>query len=156
MPTVDGVTTATDAHGVIQGNGGSVDKLAGGSGNDKLEGQAAFNQYYGGAGSDTFIIAAKFSTTSATASADFSAQAAYITDFTGGGGHSGGDNDFIAFTGFGAGSWLTLTHTGTSGTSGATIYYYAIHDGVTGDIVNIEINSLSGAALGAGDYAFYA
>ncbi len=50
MATVDGVAVKPDSHGVVQGNGGDIDKMAGGSGNDTLEGHADFNQYYGGAG----------------------------------------------------------------------------------------------------------
>lgn len=152
MATVNGVLAVADVRGIVHGTGGAVDKLAGGAGKDILQGHASFNQYYGGAGDDTFVISSKFGTKTGAASKDFADQAHHITDFAGAGVQGG---DFVAFSGFGAGSSLTLTHTGTSGTSGATLYYYAITDGVTGDVTNVLINSLSGKALGAGDYAFY-
>lgn len=162
MATVDGSVVAPDKQGVIQGNGGDVDKMAGGAGNDKLEGHAEYNQYYGGAGNDTFILAAKFGQTTDAPSTVFADQASYITDFQGANGtgstnpaNGTGDHDFIALTGFGEGSTLTLDHIGKSGTSGATLYYYNIFDTHTGKYYNFEINSLNGKGLGAGDYAFY-
>ncbi len=156
MATVDGVTVAADVHGVVQGDGGAVDKMAGGAGKDTLEGHAAFNQYFGGAGSDTFVVSAKFAGLAHEgASLAFADQYAYMADFQGAGGYSSGDNDFIALSGFGAGSHLDLAHVGTSGTSGATLYYYTITDGVTGDVTNFVINSVNGHGLAAGDYAFY-
>jgi len=156
MATVDGVTVAADVHGVVQGDGGAVDKMAGGAGKDILEGHAAFNQYYGGAGSDTFVISAKFSDQAHQGvSLAFADQYAYVADFQGAGGWSATNNDFLAFSGFGAGSHIDLTHTGASGTSGATLYYYTITDGVSGAVVNFVINSLNGNALTASDYAFY-
>ncbi len=153
MPTVDGVTVAPDAHGVIQGDGGAVDKLTGGSGNDKLEGHAAFNQYYGGAGDDTFILSAHFAESSGAAqgqSTAFADQYAYITDFAGAGVDGG---DFLSLQGFAAGS-LTLEHVGTSGTSGATLYYYSVVDAATGHTFNFMVNSLNGNALGAHDFNY--
>lgn len=154
VASVDGTPTSPDAHGIIQGDGGEVDKITGTSGNDRLQGHAAFNQYYGGGGSDTFIISSKFAAAGAHngQSLNFADQYAYITDFQGAGGWSASDNDFIAFNGFGAGSTLALEHSAPSGS--ATTYYYAIHDGVTGDVFNVMVKSLNGQALGAGDYAF--
>lgn len=154
---VDGSASGTDTYGIVQGNGGSTDKIAGTSGNDRLEGHAAFNQYYGGAGNDTFIIsysqaiAAGAHQGESTKLAD---QFAYITDFQGAGGWSATNNDFVAFSGFGAGATLSVTHEGISGNTGAKIYYYAVTT-AAGETFNIEINSLNGKALGAGDYAFY-
>lgn len=158
MARVDGNNQGADSHGVVQGNGGASDRLStsGGSGKDTLEGHAAFNQYYGGEGSDTFILSAKFSAQAHQgASTAFADQYAYIADFQGAGGYSATNNDFLAFSGFGAGTHLDLVHTGVSGTPGAALYYYTITDGVTGAVVNFEINSVNGRALGAGDYAFY-
>lgn len=159
MATVDGSVVKPDANGVIQGNGGDVDKMAGGSGNDKLEGHADFNQYYGGAGNDTFILAAKFGQTTDAPTTVFADQAAYITDFQNASGgtnpaNAPGDHDFIALTGFGEGSSVHLDHVGTSGTNGATLYYYNIYDTHTGNYYNFLVNSLNGKALGAGDFAF--
>ena len=159
MALVDGVATAADSHGIVQGNGADplngpgVDKLAGGSGNDKLQGQDAFNQYYGGAGNDTFILAAKFANSAGAhqgQSTAFADQFAYITDFQGAGQVGG---DFIALSGFKAGT-LQLEHTGVSNTAGAALDYYSVQD-LNGHTLNFEINSLSGKALGAGDFNFY-
>ncbi len=158
MATVDGTTTPADIHGVVQGNGGASDRLAGGAGNDRLEGHAANNSYYGGAGNDTFIISGKFAESSGAhqgASRAFGDQFAYIADFGSAGGWSSSNNDFIALIGWGAGSTLTLNGPAGTGTNGSAVYYYTITDGVTGHQFNIEINSLNGKALGAGDYAFY-
>ncbi len=169
MSMVDGTTTGADAHGVVQGNGGASDRMSnsgdGGmstfvasssAGKDTLEGHSSFNQYYGGDGSDTFILGAKFAATAHQgASTTFADQFAYIADFQGAGGYSATNNDFLALSGFGSGSHIDLVHTGTSGTAGAMLYYYTITDGVSGAVVNFEINSTNGHALGAGDYAFY-
>jgi hypothetical protein len=151
---VDGVVTQADKYGIVQGNGGEVDKLAGSSSNDMLQGHAAFNQYYGGEGNDTFKLVAKFANLEGThqgVSKDFGDQFAYITDFQGAG-RAGGD--FINFTGFDA-STLELTHTGsTNAATGATLYYYHVADN-DGHVFNFIVNSLSGAALGQGDFGFY-
>lgn len=158
MATVDGTTTSADIHGVVQGDGGG-DRLAGGAGNDRLEGHSATNSYYGGAGNDTFIISGKFAESAGAhqgASRAIGDQFAFVTDFGGAGGWSASNNDFIALIGWGAGSTIALNGApGVSGNNGAKIYYYTITDGVTGHVFNMEINSLNGKALGQGDYAFY-
>ncbi|TVV69971.1 hypothetical protein [Sphingomonas solaris] len=149
---VDGVTASPDQYGIIQGNGGAVDKLAGSSSNDMLQGHAAFNQYYGGAGDDTFKLVAKFANAEGThqgVSTVFADQFAYITDFQGAG-VSGGD--FVNFTGFDASS-LELTKVGGTNASG-TMYYYNVTD-LQGHVFNFQVNSVNGAALGAGDFGFY-
>lgn len=153
MATVDGVTTAPDAYGIVQGDGGSLDRMSGGSGNDKLQGQAEQNLYFGGGGNDTFIISANFANSAGAhqgQSTSFGDQFAVIYDFEGAGVNGG---DFISLTGFKAGT-LNLEHTGTSGTSGATLYYYSVED-MNGNVFNFMINSLTGNQLGAGDFNFY-
>lgn len=154
----DGTATAADIRGITQGDGGAMDRVStsGGDGNEKLQGNSGSNKFYGGDGSDTFIVSAKGAAmASQGASLDFDDQFCYFNDFQGAGGWSATNNDFIAFSGFGAGSYITLTHTGDSGTAGASLYYYTITDGVSGDVVNFVVNSINGKALGAGDYAFY-
>jgi hypothetical protein len=153
---VDGNPTSPDAYGQIQGDGGAVDKIAGTSGNDQLQGQAAFNQYYGGGGNDAFMINAKFAVQSGAhegQSLDFGDQFAYITDFGGAGGWSASNNDFIKFVGFDS-STLTLEHVGASATPGAALYYYSVAT-TGGDVFNFVVNSLNGKQLGAGDFNFY-
>jgi hypothetical protein len=109
----------------------------------------------GGAGSDTFILAAKFGQQESAPTTAFDKQAAYIADFQSAGANSlTADHDFIAFSGFGAGSTLTLDHKGTSGTNGVVLYYYNIFDTHIGHYYDFDFNSLNGKALGAGDYSF--
>lgn len=153
MSTVDGVTVAPNAYGVIQGDGGAKDKISGGAGNDYMQGHAAFNQYYGGADGDTFIINAKFADQAGAfqgTSTVFANQFAYITDFQGAG-VAGGDQ--LAFDGFDASS-LTLIKTSASGTPGATVYVYSVTS-ESGHVYNFTINSLNGEALTATDFNFY-
>lgn len=153
MATVDGVTTGPDKYGIVQGNGGTEDRMAGGAGKDILQGHAKFNQYYGGGGDDTFKLVAKFAVAEGThdgASLKFADQFAYITDFAGAGVAGG---DFMAFDGF-DGTTLTQTHVGDSGTAGAKLYYYSVED-YAGHTFNFMVNSLNGNALTAADMGFY-
>lgn len=156
MATVDGVVTAPDAHGIIQGNGGLVDKMAGDAKGNLLEGHGAFNQYWGGGGNDTFIIADKFANAGGAhngPSTVFENQTSYITDFHGASTpHGTAEHDFIVFQDYVPGS-LTLDHTGTSGTPGAVMYYYTVDD-AQGNVHNLIINSLDGNPLGAGDFLY--
>ncbi|WP_394654226.1 hypothetical protein [uncultured Sphingomonas sp.] len=152
MATVDGKTTAPDQYGIVQGDGGAVDKMSGGSGNDMLQGHAKFNQYYGGAGDDTFKLVAKFAQQEGThigQSKAYGDQFAYITDFQGAG-VSGGD--FIALDGFVTGS-VKLEHTGATNSSG-TLFYYSVMD-TMGHTYNFIINSVNNTALGQDDFAYY-
>lgn len=128
----------------------------GGSTNDKLSSGLStgasykdFQQFYGGAGNDTFILKAK----------DFGGAtqygvSKYITDFQGAGGHSATSNDFLGLSGFGAGSSLSLVDS-KPGTGANVILTYEITDGVSGATFKILVNSVNGQELGAGDYAFY-
>jgi hypothetical protein len=150
--TVDGVPTEPSVFGV-QGNGGAVDKLAGTSSMDILQGNAAFNQYYGGGGEDLFLLAAEPAVRAGAhdgASRAFGDQFAYLSDFEGAG-QSGGDR--VVLFGFDPAS-LQVTGTGHSGTPGATLYYYSVSD-ADGHTFNFMVNSLTGQALGAGDIEFY-
>lgn len=161
MALVDGVNTAPDSRGIVQGDGGSVDKVAGGSGNDRLQGNAAFNQFYGGAGNDTFILSSKAAYTGGGTGAPqgesnvFANQFAYLTDFGGAGGFAASNNDFLAFSGFGAGSTLTLVDNSPSPTAGARLLQYTLTDSATGAQFNVLINSVNGKELTTADYAFY-
>lgn len=155
MATVDGVTTAPDKYGYIQGNGGAVDKMSGGSTGDTLQGHALFNQYYGGGGNDSFNLNEKFGQETAAPSKDFGTLAAYITDFHGAGGPGTGEQDFLHLNGFGAGATLDLIGSSTGQSAGSVVYYYSVHDTVKDAYYNIAINSMNGKALEAGDYNFY-
>jgi hypothetical protein len=155
MATVDGVTTAPDAHGVVQGDGGAVDRMAGGAGGDRLQGHATFNQYFGYTGNDTFILSDNFAKASGAhdgVSNSFDDQYAYITDFHGAG-TSTGEQDFVALQGFTPGT-LTLQGTSASGSGGpALIYHYSVQD-ATGHTFNFMINSLNGIGLSQGDFQY--
>ena len=158
MAMTDGMNKSADSHGITQGDGGAMDRMStsGGSGKDTLQGHSGHDKYYGGDGSDTFILSAKSAALGHQgASLGFDDQFAYMADFQGAGSYSATNNDFLAFSGFGAGSHIDLVHTGTSGSVGAVLYYYTITDGVSGAVVNFAINSTNGHALSAGDYAFY-
>ena len=158
-PTLSGAPDPVDAYGIAHGDGGAKDALSGTSGSDKLQGAATFNQYYGSAGNDTFIISAKTTELAHEgASKGFTDQAFYAADFGGAGGWSSSNNDFLAFSGFGAGSHIDLVsskdnHSVNAPT--AVLYYYTITDGVTGEVHNFMVNSTNGHALAKGDYNFY-
>lgn len=157
---VDRERAYPDANGVIHGDGGPVDRMAGGAGGDRLEGRGGFNQYYGARGDDTFILNADFiGNAHLGASRNFEDQYAFITDFNGAQSAGGtGEHDFIALSNFGVGSHIDLVRESKSGTinaPAAVLYYYTVTDGITGAVHNIEVNSVNGKALGAGDFAFY-
>jgi hypothetical protein len=130
--------------------------VSGTGANDKLQSGHAdgsaykdYQQFYGGEGSDTFILRAK----------DFGGEQKYgvdkyITDFQGAGGWFASNNDFLALTGFGSGS--TLTYEKSGAIDSGSLDYYTIHDTATNANYTLMIHSLNGEKLKAGDYAFYA
>ncbi len=82
-------------------NGGTgTDLIRGGAGNDTITGGAGFDRLQGGTGNDTFII----NRGDLVNPANFGGNLDHIIDFHGAGGYTAGENDFIRFTGFGAGS----------------------------------------------------
>ncbi|HZU62892.1 MAG TPA: hypothetical protein VFF98_04355 [Novosphingobium sp.] len=155
MATVNGVTVAADTWGVVVGTGNG-DHISGGSGNDTLEGTGGNDIYYGGAGNDTFIITAS-SLAASSGTTDNINALAVIFDFQGAGTWTSTNNDFLALTGFGAGSTLTFDHYGgtQTGALDVTQQYYTVHDTTTGNNYTIYIHSLDGSQIKAGDYAFY-
>jgi hypothetical protein len=107
-------------------------------------------QLFGGDGSDSFTLRAK----------DFGVAEngihKYITDFQGAGGWYATNNDFISFTGFGAGSTLSFSHSGSTGPSDpGSIDFYTIHDAATGHDWTLLVHSMNGRHLATGDYNFY-
>jgi len=159
-PTNAGTPVTLDPNGIAHGDGGASDKLSGTTGSDKLQGADTFNQYYGSAGNDTFIISAKTTNLAHEgASKTFTDQAFYVADFGGAGGWADSNNDFIAFSGFGVGSHIDLVSSKANGSvnaPAALLLYYTITDGVTGEVHNFMLNSTNGKVLGAGDFNFYA
>ena len=137
---------------LIAGGSGD-DHLSGGSGNDTLIGGAGNDYLMGGAGNDTFVFRA----------ADFSSSllsVKTIYDFGGAAGdiladrpsYVAGDNDFLRFTGFGAGSTFTFAK---DSTVQSNVAYYTLHDGAEGTNYTIAIKSDNGAHIGVGDFNFY-
>ncbi|MFC7475570.1 hypothetical protein ACFQS7_14455 [Dankookia sp. GCM10030260] len=157
---VNGVATAPNAFGAIIGTSGS-DRISGTTGNDKLHGGQGVDYLYGGAGNDTFgFKLSDFDAALGSAAQDF------IYDFSGAGMYLAGDNDFLSFTGFGAGSTLTLDVARSDAaqafaitrgyiTGPEKLQYYVIHSAATGQDYEIFVKSMNGNALGQGDYNFY-
>ncbi len=138
------------------------DSLAGGTGNDRLEGGAGrdllmggkgVDALFGGAGNDTFAFGASdFDAALGSKPQDF------IHDFKGAGGQSVAENDFIRFSGFGAGSTLTkvtdpsiveMLDASSPGSS-----YYTLFNTANGRSYTLSIMD-GGKTLVSGDYAFY-
>ncbi|MBR1092291.1 hypothetical protein JQ621_33010 [Bradyrhizobium manausense] len=146
--------TGTPGNDTIHGGGGN-DALHGAAGNDTLDGGTGVNSLYGGAGSDHFVI--KASDLLANANAGITGTQDAIYDFSNAGHWSATDNDFVALSGFGAGSTMTFAHYAGNG-SDPTAQYYTIHDTTSGNDYTIYIHSLDGQQLSkaAGDFQFYA
>ncbi len=100
----------------------------------------------GTAASESFSL--KLSDLSATASG---VQRAYSA-FGGAGGWFASDNDFLALSGFSAGSTFTWDH---DDPTNAKIGTYRVHDAASGHDYLISIQSTDGAHLKAGDFNFY-
>lgn len=128
-------------------NGGSgTDHIDGGAGNDYINGHEGNNLLYGGAGNDTFVISLKDLAAGATN---------YIQDFGGAGGWNAGANDFLALTGFSAGSTLTATTIHAPDAKGYVLITYTLHDAATNTDYTFLLNSTSAKVLGATDYQWY-
>ena len=153
--TVNGVPTAPTPQGIIQsfGNG---DKLSGDGHNNILQGNGGNNTFYGSAGNDTFIITAD-SLASSSIGTDGGPTQGVIFDFQGAGAWSSTSNDFLALTGFGAGSTLTFLHYGGNADGSQNIHeqFYIVHSTAADANYILFINSVNGAQLAAGDYNFY-
>jgi hypothetical protein len=153
--TVNGVPTPPTPPGIIQsfGNG---DGISGDSHNNILQGNGGNNGYYGSTGNDTFVIAAH-SLASSSGNTDGAPVQAVIYDFQGAGGWSVANNDFLALTGFGAGSTLTFSHFGGNADGSVNVHeqFYTVHSAATDANYTLFINSVDGSQLSAGDYNFY-
>jgi Ca2+-binding RTX toxin-like protein len=153
--TVNGVPTPTTPPGIVQsfGNG---DRISGDGHNNILQGNGGNNKFYGAAGNDTFIITAH-SLASSSPTTDGGPAQAVIFDFQGAGTWSPSNNDFLALTGFGAGSTLTFSHYGgnADGSQNTHEQFYTVHSTATDANFALFINSVDGAKLAPGDYNFY-
>jgi len=143
------ITSAPDA--IVHGTSGS----------DMLYSTGGGETYYGGAGNDSFVISLKSLQAPATDGLTYhdtiKADAA-ILDFGGAGGWSATNNDFLALTGFSAGSTFTFAKYGVHGSGvDVTSQFYTIHDAATNHDFTIFIHSTDGKLLskGTGDVNFY-
>ncbi len=152
------LATGTDIF-ILNGNGGNdrltggwgENHISGGTGNDILQAGAGVNFMLGGvspsdpasSGKDTFII----SLNAMKAGAEVT-----IYDFGGAGGYSSVDNDFVAFSGFSAGSSIASIQ---DSKVDPNLAYYTIHDALSGSDFTVAIRSTNGAHLGTGDFNFY-
>lgn len=151
-------TDAIDAYGKIydaNGNG----KTSGTAGNDQIVAgnSVGIDYMFGGAGNDSFHFLAKLTNNEVDAGPIDKT----IYDFQGAGGSKDGADDFLHFTGYGAGSTLTLaTDLGDNGvgvnygTEGVN-YFYRVWDSATGNEFVIKIKSMNGLELTSSDYGFY-
>jgi len=155
--TVNGVATTPDAQGNVQGSFTEASHLAGDGGNNILQGNHGNDYFFGGAGNDTFKITAASLAHSSSAMDNGIQANDVIYDFSGAGGWAASNNDFLALTGFGAGSTLTFNHYGHNAdtTENSQLQYYTLHDTTTGNDYTIFIKSLNSKLLVTGDYAFY-
>lgn len=154
---VNGTPTAENSEGVVVGTANG-DKIAGTTGNDRLSATGGNNTFYGNSGNDGFIIQAKALANSTGGLTNGIAADTVIYDFGGAGGWVKTDNDFLALTGFGAGSTFTFDHYGSPPGGGGvdtTLQFYTIHDTTTGNDYTLFIHSLDGKLLIAGDYKFF-
>lgn len=131
--------------------GTGTNYLSGGIGNDLLQAGTGKNFMLGGvspniaalSGKDTFVVSLK----ALQAGAEVT-----IYDFGGAGGYNALDNDFLALTGFSAGSSITSV---VDSTAAPDLAYYTIHDAASAADYLIAIRSTNGNHLGAGDFNFY-
>ena len=152
---VNGVPTTPDIYGTIEGTSGS-DHISGTAGTDHIRGSGGVDYLYGGAGNDAFI----FAETDFNPGLGANGVQDYVYDFGGAGGYTAGNNDFLAFTGFGAGSTLTFDAARSAQAAAyhggdATLQYYTIHSGHTGNDYALFVHSVDAKVVIAGDYAFY-
>lgn len=149
---VDNMRQFTDAAGILQGNGGASDQMAGTASNDWLQGHAAWNLYNGGMGADVFMInaaSARAAGASQGQNLAYQSQLAVIGDFEGAGVAGG---DVLALTGFRRGS-LALYQSSRTGRGSAMVYYYTVTD-TAGHVYSLQVNSVSGQPLSAGDFIY--
>jgi predicted extracellular nuclease len=141
----DSVTGTRFADTLIGGAG--FDRLRGDAGNDTIRGGAGYDRVQGGAGNDTFQFAAGDLVNPQTAGG----QMDHLIDFHGAGTSSVGEQDFLSFTGFGAGAQLVYDH--DLGNNPATQIYRVVNSaGYQGSIIVQMADGIN--HLTAGDYVF--
>ena len=110
-------------------NGGlGNDLLSGGAGADILNGGAGADRMVGGSGNDTFIFAKGEISNGPDSTLD------QITDFQGAGGYAA-EQDFIRFSGFGAGSTFSFVRDATAHLNGAIYEVFDPTDGYTARVL---------------------
>jgi hypothetical protein len=151
---INGAPATQNAQGVTVATTDGA-KIAGGSDGGALSSTGGNAQFQGGAGQDAFIIQAGALAKSSGLTNGIDADTV-VFGFSNAGTWSATNNDFIALTGFGAGSTLTFDHYGQpGGVTDNTIQFYTVHDTTTGNDYTIYVRSLNGNLLGTGDYHFF-
>jgi Ca2+-binding RTX toxin-like protein len=156
MPALlNSVAATPNAWGVVEGTSGT-DRISGTTGTNHLTGNGGGDMFYGGAGNDAFVIKAS-DLRNGPSSVNSINATEVIYDFGGAGGWSSSNNDFIALTGFGAGSTISLSHYGINADGSVNTNYqtYTVHDTATNSDAQIFVHSLNGKVLGTGDFNFY-
>ena len=131
------------ANDTLNGGGGQ-DTLNGGGGDDILTGGPGSDVLYGGQGADRFMWSLNDVQVSSPGALDS------VYDFEGAG-DGRGSGDFLLFSGFSAGSTLTLK---SQSSADPRLFYYTLTDQASGASEMIGVHSLDGQALAAGDYLF--
>ena len=142
----DAVTGSAFADTLFGGAG--ADRLRGGAGNDTIRGGTGADRVLGGAGNDTFVFLAGDLADPATSGG----QLDHVVDFHGAGTGGTGEQDFLSFTGFGAGARLEYVRD-LGGNATTQIYRVVTDAGVQGQLL---VQMADGTTrLAAGDYAFF-
>ncbi len=126
------------------------DQLHGGAGRDVISGGKGQDRVQGGADNDTFVFRA------GDLMANY-ANADHIIDFHGAGGYlapAPGEDDFIGFFGFGAGTTITYDH---ASSANAMLQYYKVVDPTNHANDGFILVQMSGSTthLAYGDYKFF-
>jgi hypothetical protein len=150
---VNGSPAPPNAQGVVAAHTAGA-HVYGGDDGGRLSSTAGNPTFQGGAGQDSFIIQAGALAQSSGLTNGIDADAV-IFGFANAGGWAASNNDFVALTGFGAGSTMTFAHYGhVGGADDHTLQFYTVHDAASGADYALFIRSLDGQLLAAGDFNF--
>jgi hypothetical protein len=151
--TINGVPTVPNAQGVTVAHTAGAHVSSGENGG-KLSSTSGNPTFQGGAGQDGFIIQAGALAQSSGLTNGVAADAV-IYGFANAGHWTASNNDFVALTGFGAGSKMTFAHYGhVNGADDHTLQFYTVHDTATIHDYTLFVRSLDGQLLAAGDFNF--
>ncbi len=140
----------------LNGAGGN-DGLSGMSGKDSLTGGPGADRLNGGAGNDTFLFGAGDLVASFAQNNGFSGAVDQIIDFHGAGApvNAPGEQDYLRFSGFGAGAKLVFDHFGGSDHH---LQYYKIvslTDPSKSGYLMLQMSDTTNTLVAGQDYGFY-